>query len=47
MLMQNKIELLKLPQANEKCAEEYIMYKCLSLVSKAKGHHRNTSGEKR
>lgn len=46
MLIQNIIGLLQLPQANEKCAEGYIMCKDLSLVSKAKGHCRSTNEKK-
>lgn len=45
-LMQNIIELFQLPQANEKCSENYLTCKGLSLVCKAKGYHRNTNGEK-
>ena len=46
MLMKNTIELFQLLHANEECTENFLSYKGLPLLHKAKAEHRTTNGEK-
>ena len=44
--MKNTIELFQLLHANEECTENFLSYKGLPLLHKAKAEHRTTNGEK-
>ena len=44
--MKHTVELFLLLHANEECTENFLPYKGLSLIHKAKAEHRTTNGEK-